>query len=104
MKPLLLTALILVGIAGSANATAEICGNDTDDDGNGMVDEGCAPTLTTGVCESPISCGTTGMVSWKNGALHYDLPADISPKVPSGPGIGLRRFYTSMYAPGTGPT
>ena len=103
MKRLILVMACLVLGVRTAGATAEICGNDIDDDGNGMVDEGCAPTITTGVCESPLSCGTTGMVSWKTGALHYDLPADLSPKVPYGPGIGLRRFYTSTYAPGFGP-
>lgn len=90
--------LIMAGVT-SAHATAEVCGNAVDDDGNGTVDEGCAPTLTTGVCESPLSCGDTGMVSWGTGALHYDLPPDIGPRVPYGPGIGFRRFYTSMYTP-----
>src|SRR5207247_4995763 len=90
--------------ARSASAT-EICGNSIDDDGNGLVDETCYPTLTTGVCESPLSCSDTGMVSWTTGSLHYDLPPDIAPAVPYGPGIGLRRFYTSMYSPtGANPT
>ena len=91
-------------IATPAWATAEICGNGIDDDGNGLTDEGCYPTLSTNVCESPLSCGDTGMVSWSTGSLHYDLPPDISPAVPFGPGIGFRRFYTSMYSPGANPT
>jgi RHS repeat-associated protein len=99
----LVIASVVLALAPAAHAT-EICGNDVDDDANGMTDEGCAPSITTGVCESPLSCGTTGMVSWSTGALHYDLPPDISPGVPYGPGIGLRRFYTSAYAPGTGPS
>src|SRR3954454_14566292 len=98
-------ALVLVCAAvGTAGATVEICGNDVDDDGNGAVDEGCYPSETTKVCESPLSCGTTGMISWSTGSLHYDLPADLNPKVPFGPGIGFRRFYTSMYAPGSTPS
>src|SRR5450432_1849911 len=88
----------------SARATTEICGNDLDDDGNGLTDEGCAPTQTTGVCASPLSCGDTGMISWKSGASHFDLPPDVAPKVPYGVPIGMHRFYTSMYAPATGPT
>ena len=99
-----LAIALLVGISSRAEATAEICGNDIDDDANGMVDEGCAPTLATGVCESPLSCGETGMVSWSTGSLHYDLPPDIAPRVPYGPGIGFRRFFTSMSTPGTNPT
>src|SRR3569623_1141937 len=75
----------------------EICGNGVDDDSNGLTDEGCYPTGTTGVCESPLSCDDTGAVSWSTGALHYTLPPDIAPKTPYGPGIGFRRTYTSMY-------
>jgi hypothetical protein len=102
-RPLFVVILAVAGFSSSARA-AEICGNDVDDDNNGMTDEGCYPSLTTGVCESPLSCGGTGMVSWKTGSLHYTLPPDVAPKVPYGPGIGLRRFYTSMYTPGTGPS
>jgi len=79
---------------------AEICGNGQDDDGDGLLDEGCYSTLTTGVCESPLSCNETGMVSPLLGALRYQLPADVAPKVPYGLGIGLRRFYGSQLAPG----
>jgi hypothetical protein len=87
-RRLLLTTLISITFATHAWATTEICGNDIDDDGNGLTDEGCYPTMTTGVCESPLSCGDTGMVSWSTGSLHYDLPPDIAPAVPYGPGIG----------------
>ena len=98
-------AVAIVLVSARANATSEICGNSIDDDGNGLVDEGCYPTLTTGVCESPLSCGDTGMVSWATGSLHYDLPPDIAPAVPYGPNIGFRRMYTSMYSPsGANPT
>lgn len=102
----LATAVIMVLLTASrAHATAEICGNSIDDDGNGLTDEGCYPSLTTGVCESPLSCGDTGLVSWSTGSLHYDLPPDVNPRVPYGPGIGFRRFYTSMYSPsGANPT
>src|SRR6266704_288568 len=90
-----LLASTSVVISTTAEATSEICGNGVDDDLNGLTDEGCYPTLTTGVCESPLSCGDTGMISWSTGSLHYDLPPDIAPAVPFGPGIGFRRFYTS---------
>jgi RHS repeat-associated protein len=100
------TVLAVVASSSSrAEATPEICGNDIDDNNNGLTDEGCYPTLTTGVCESPLSCTDTGMVSWLTGSLHYDMPPDIAPLVPYGPGIGFRRFYTPAYSPGgAGPS
>ena len=82
---------------------AEICGNGVDDDADSLADEGCAPSLVSGVCESPLSCEDTGMVSPLKGALHYSLPPDISPRVPFGPGIGFRRFYLSQYEANNGP-
>jgi hypothetical protein len=97
MRKLLTIALVLAATRVDA---AEICGNATDDDGNGLADEGCYPTLTTGQCESPLSCEDTGMVSPSTGSMRYALPPDVAPKVPYGPGIGLRRFYLSTYAPG----
>lgn len=100
-----LSIVFVSALATVAHATGEICGNGIDDDGNGMTDEGCYPTMTTGICESPLSCTDTGMVSWSTGSLHYDVPPDIAPLVPYGPGIGFRRFYTSMYSPtGANPT
>ncbi len=42
------------------------------------------------------------MVSPLTGSSRFQLPADIAPKVPFGSGIGLRRFYTSQYAPTAG--
>jgi hypothetical protein len=75
---------------------AEICGNGIDDDSNGRADEGCHAMQ----CESPLSCADTGMVSPLRGSLRYQLPPDVAPKVPFGPGIGLRRFYASHYQPG----
>ena len=98
-----LAVVIILAVPAIAHATAEICGNGIDDNSNGMTDEGCYPSISTGVCESPLSCNDTGMISWATGSLHYDLPPDINPTVPFGPGIGFRRFYTSMYtAPGSG--
>ena len=105
MRKLGLMAGVMVLVATSSAFATEICGNGIDDDGNGLTDEGCYPTMTTGVCESPLSCSSTGMVSWATGSLHYDLAPDIAPAVPYGPGIGFRRFYTSMYSPaGANPT
>lgn len=95
--------IVLAASAFSLEArAAEICGNSIDDDADGYADEGCYPTLTTGQCESPLSCGDTGMVSPTTGSLHYSLDPDVSPKVPYGPGIGFRRFYLSQYAPSGG--
>ncbi len=99
MRALLLLLATLVPSIASAQAT-EICGNATDDNANGLADEGCFSP--SDVCESPLSCSDTGMVSPKKGALRYRLPPDVAPKVPYGPGIGFRRFYTSMYAPAGG--
>jgi len=93
-------SLFSILITASRVDAAEICGNSVDDDGDGLADEGCYPTLTTGQCESPLSCADTGMVSPSTGSLHYWLPPDVAPKVPFGPGIGLRRFYLSQLAIG----
>ncbi|MEO8698736.1 MAG: hypothetical protein ABI867_01800 [Kofleriaceae bacterium] len=99
-----LTTLLAVSLvlASSSVQAAEICGNGLDDDADGLADEGCYPTLTTGQCESPLSCEETGMVSPLTGSLRYSLPPDVAPKVPWGFGIGLRRFYLSQYAPAGG--
>ena len=102
MKRELLMSLLALGLISSSAGAAEICGNGIDDDGDSLLDEGCAPTAVTGVCESPLSCGETGMISPSTGALQYSLPPDVNPRVPYGPGIGLRRFYTSKYDPGVG--
>ena len=95
LKQFAVVVAVLTGLAGLAQAT-EICGDGLDNDGNGLVDEGC----TTTVCESPLSCGKTGMVSPLKGALTYKLPPDINPKVPYGPGIGFTRTYQSQAVPG----
>lgn len=92
-------AIVVLSLARPA-AAAEICGNGVDDDGDGLLDEGCFPGLTTGVCESPLSCHETGMVSPLTGQLRYQLPPDVAPKVPFGPGVGLRRWYASQTAVG----
>ncbi len=95
--------IVLAASALSLDAhAAEICGNGLDDDADLLVDEQCYPGLTTGQCESPLSCADTGDVSPSTGSLHYSLPPDISPSVPWGPGIGFRRFYVSQYSPGAG--
>ena len=94
-RHLMLALFVLAPVVARAQS-AEICGNGEDDNANGLTDEGCAPSLVTGVCESPLSCADTGMVSPKLGSLHYSLPPDVSPRVPYGPGIGMRRFYLSQ--------
>lgn len=102
-RPLYLATLFATVLAlPSTLLAAEICGNGLDDDADNLQDEGCYPAITTGVCESPLSCGETGMISPSTGSLHYSLPPDVAPKVPWGPGIGFRRFYTSQYDPGAG--
>jgi RHS repeat-associated protein len=98
----LLGALIAMAMFATPASAAEICGNGVDDDADGSEDDGCFPTMTTGVCESPLSCGETGMISPSTGSLHYSLPPDVAPRVPWGIGIGMRRFYTSAYDPGAG--
>ncbi len=100
MRSLLLAASLVV-LPALAEA-AEICGNGLDDDADSLTDEGCYPGLTTDVCESPLSCAETGLVSPIMGSLRYQLPPDVAPRVPYGSGIGFRRFYTSMYAPAGG--
>jgi RHS repeat-associated protein len=95
-------AFVVLGLGLSTADAAEVCGNALDDDGDGYADEGCYPTLVTGVCESPLSCEDTGMVSPSTGSLRYSLPPDIAPRVPIGASIGFRRFYLSQYAPGGG--
>ena len=99
-----LAIVALTALLSRAAWATEICANSIDDDGDGAADEGCAPTLTTDICESPLSCMQTGMVSWSTGALRYDLPPDIAPKVPYGPGISFARRWASMATPGTNPT
>ena len=104
MRNHVLAALALLAAVTAPASAAEICGNAIDDDGNNLVDEGCAPSQVSQVCESPLSCMETGMVSWSTGALHFDLPPDVAPKVPFGPSIGMRRYFTSMSTPGANPT
>src|SRR5262245_218025 len=104
-KQALLVTLAIAAFPRAAGATAEVCGNDLDDDGDGLADNNCASTQSTGVCENPLGCGTTGMVSWSTGALSYALPPDISFRSTFGPQVlRFSRFYTSQYAPGTTPT
>lgn len=76
----------------------ETCGNLVDDDSDGLTDEQCNPAAVTGVCESPISCGTTGAVAPRTGQLVYNEPPDIAPRVPFGPPLALSRNYASLAA------
>ena len=79
---------------------AEICGNLTDDaPTNGLADEGCYPTATSGICESPQSCASNGAVAPVTGALVYPMMPDLSPRAPFGPSLTFQRSYTSKYAP-----
>ncbi len=100
----LLTALA-AGLLILAPLTAdaqETCGNLVDDDSDGLTDEQCNPAAVTGVCESPISCGTTGAVAPRTGQLVYNEPADIAPRVPFGPPLALSRNYASLAATQSG--
>ncbi len=87
----------------AAAAAPEVCGDGQDNNGNALADEGCYPTAVTGVCESPLSCAKSGAVSPKTGALVYHVDPDIKTRVPYGPNLVLRRFYTSQYNPGYFP-
>jgi Domain of unknown function (DUF6531) len=80
----------------------ETCGDLVDNDSDGLADEQCNPASVTGVCESPISCGTTGAVAPRTGQLVYNEPPDISPRVPFGPPLALSRNYASLAADQTG--
>lgn len=105
MRGSLTTVAFLLLLAGEALGSVEVCGNDTDDDGDGIADNNCFSTQATGVCENPLGCGTTGMVSWSTGALSYALPPDVSFKSTFGPQVlRFSRFYTSQYTPGSTPT
>ncbi|MCW5803059.1 MAG: hypothetical protein KIT31_11790 [Deltaproteobacteria bacterium] len=100
-----LALVAAIALSRTAEAAVEVCGNDLDDDGDGLADNNCASTQSTGVCENPLGCGTTGMVSWSTGALSYALPPDISFRSSFGPQVlNFSRFYTSQYAPGSTPT
>jgi YD repeat-containing protein len=97
---IILTALIALG---SRVAYAqETCGDLIDNDSDGLADEQCNPAAVTGVCESPVSCGTTGAVAPRTGQLVYNEPADIAPRVPFGPPLALSRNYASLAADQTG--
>ena len=56
MRRTFLVSFALALLTASSAHAAEICGNGIDDDADGLEDEGCYPTLTTGQCESPLSC------------------------------------------------
>jgi len=102
LAPLLTALLALTPAAARAD---EICGdlvNNGDPSTTSLVDEGCYPAAVTGVCESPISCGSTGAVAPKTGQLVYNEPADIAPRVPFGPPLALSRNYMSLAADQSG--
>jgi RHS repeat-associated protein len=80
----------------------ETCGDLVDNDSDGLTDEQCNPAAVTGVCESPISCGTTGAVAPRTGQLVYNEPPDIAPRVPFGPPLALSRNYASLAATQSG--
>jgi len=70
-----LTSLALVIGTPAAFAVPEVCGNGIDDNSNGAADESCASNAVMAICESPLSCKTTGDVAPKSGSLVYRLPA-----------------------------
>jgi hypothetical protein len=89
-----------LAVSSAASATPEVCGDGIDNNGNGMADEGCWPSEALGgVCESPMSCKTTGYIAPKTGDLVYQLPPDLNPTVPYGPALQFKRTYMSAYAP-----
>jgi RHS repeat-associated protein len=96
-----LAASLLVLCPVTADAQ-ETCGDLVDNDSDGLTDEQCNPAAVTGVCESPISCGTTGAVAPRTGQLVYNEPADIAPRVPFGPPLALGRNYGSLAATQSG--
>ncbi|MFN0251955.1 MAG: hypothetical protein ACKV2T_34080 [Kofleriaceae bacterium] len=102
MRTITKAIILSMFLLGSIAEAAEVCGNGLDDDADNLADEGCYPGLTSGVCESPLSCTSTGMVSPLLGGLRYQLPPDVAPRVPYGIGISFARFYTSLYAPAGG--
>jgi RHS repeat-associated protein len=98
-RVLAFTAALLV--ASPVARAQEVCGNlvnDADPSTTHLADEGCFSAGVTGVCESPISCGSTGAVAPKTGQLVYNEPADIAPHVPYGPPLSLARNYASLAA------
>ena len=99
MRATVLVSILLLAMASPASA-AEICGNGLDDNSNSMADEGCNPAAVTGTCESPLGCGTNGVVAPKTGQITYALPPDLDIKAPKGPGLVFQRTYLSLYEPG----
>lgn len=102
MRALLIASICLLSItlATSPASAAEICGNGLDDNANAMSDEGCNPESVTGVCASPLGCGTNGAVAPKSGQITYALPLDFDLEVPRGLALTFRRWYASLYEPG----
>ena len=92
--------LTLIALARDASA-AETCGDGLDNDTDGLADEGCWPAAVTGVCENPLSCGLTGSIAPKLGAVVYAMAADLAPRVAYGPELTFQRTYMSHYEPGT---
>lgn len=82
------------------SAAPEICGNGLDENANSMTDEGCNPAAVTGVCESPLGCGSNGAVAPKTGGITYTMPPDIDVATAKGPRLTFQRWYASLYEPG----
>jgi uncharacterized protein DUF6531 len=78
----------------------ELCDNATDDDGDGIADDGCVGQAT---CTSPGGCQAANTTSPSRGTAYLVEPADWS--IPGiGPGLVFRRFYQSAwYRPYTSP-
>ena len=93
------SGLLAASLLPASVEAQEICGNSADDNGNSYADEGCAPSLSLGICESPLSCAQAGAVAPKNGGIVYSVPADLAPTVPYGPSLTFERKYVSLYAP-----
>ena len=96
----IVVSILAIAVFRGDSGAAETCGNGVDDNSNGQTDEGCYPTGTTGVCESPLSCGVAGAVSPDTGALVYRFAPDVTAEVAYGPSLSFQRVYTSQYNPG----
>jgi RHS repeat-associated protein len=91
---------LAAALAARAARAAETCGDQVDNDGDNLADEGCNPTGTTGVCESPLACSRAGSIAPISGQLVLPVEPDVAPHVAYGPGIPFVRTYLSLYDPG----
>ncbi len=83
-----------------ASECTELCDNATDDDGDGIADEGC---FSSDTCTSPGGCQARNQTSPSRGLAYLPEPADWS--IPGvGPALTFRRVYQSgWYRPFTSP-